>query len=69
MDAIPETTPREDRVRLRRRALILFEIGRSPTLPDRVIAGACRTSPKAVAAVRKELDRALPDGDLAMPGS
>ena len=56
MDAAPESSSREDKVRLRRTALIGFEIGRRPGQPDRVIANSCRTSSQAVAAVRAELD-------------
>lgn len=59
MDALPETTSREDRFRFRRNALIAFELDRTPAAPDRVIAGACRTSPKTVAVVRDELNLAL----------
>ena len=54
-DAAPDSTSREDLVRLRRRALIAFEIGRTPAAPNRTIANACRTSSKAVAAVRDEM--------------
>lgn len=56
MDSAPDATSREDRVRLRRRALIAFEIDRSPMAPDRAIANACRTSSRTVAAVRDELE-------------
>lgn len=59
MDAAPESISSEDRVRLRRKALIGFEIQRSPESPDRVIAGACHTSSKTVALVREELDGGL----------
>ena len=58
--ALPESTSREDRVRHRRRALIGFELERSPESPDRVIAGACHTSPRTVATVREELGRPRP---------
>jgi hypothetical protein len=54
-EAAPESISREDMVRVRRRGLIAFEIGRSPAAPDRTIANACRTSSKTVAAVRGEL--------------
>jgi hypothetical protein len=57
MDSVPAATSREDRVRLRRTALIEFEIGRAPEAPNRTIALACRTSSAAVAAVRNELQR------------
>jgi hypothetical protein len=41
-------------VRIRRTALIEFEIRRSPEAPNRTIARACHTSPAAVAAIRQE---------------
>jgi hypothetical protein len=52
MDSVPDTVPREDRVRLRRTALIEFEIDRAPEAPNATIARACRTSSAAVAAIR-----------------
>jgi hypothetical protein len=58
MDSAPATSSREERVRLRRTALIEFEIGRAPAAPNRTIAHACRTSSLAVAAVRTEMERA-----------
>jgi hypothetical protein len=58
MDSAPAATSREERVRLRRTALIEFEIGRAPEAPNRAIAHACRTSSAAVAVVRDELERA-----------
>jgi hypothetical protein len=67
MDSAPAASSREDRVRLRRTALIEFEIDRAPEAPNRTIALACRTSSAAVAAVRNELERsaatASPDLD------
>jgi hypothetical protein len=67
MDSAPDSTSREDRVRLRRTALIEFEIDRAPEAPNRTIALACRTSSAAVAAVRNELEQdattAAPDLD------
>ncbi len=56
MDSAPTASSREDRVRLRRTALIEFEIGRAPEVPNRTIALACRTSIATVAAVRNELE-------------
>ncbi len=53
MESAPENSPREELVRIRRRALIEFEISRSPDAPNRTIAQACRTSTGAVAAVRE----------------
>ncbi len=58
MDSAPVASSREDRVRLRRTALIEFEIDRAPEAPNRTIALACRTSSAAVAAVRNELEQA-----------
>lgn len=55
MDSIPESTRSEDRVRLKRKALIEYEIARTPAAPNRVVANACRTSSKTVAAVRDEM--------------
>ena len=47
-----EDRSREDMVRIRRTALIEFEIRRSPEAPNGTIARACRTSSSAVAIVR-----------------
>jgi hypothetical protein len=60
METAPAATSREDRVRLRRTALIEFEIDRAPEAPNRTIALACRTSSAAVAAVRGELEHPAP---------
>lgn len=57
METAPASSTREERVRLRRGALIEFEIGRAPEAPNRTIALACRTSSAAVAAVRNRLER------------
>ncbi|MGN6588293.1 MAG: hypothetical protein ACTHKT_12635 [Solirubrobacterales bacterium] len=57
MESAPAATSREERVRLRRAALIEFEIGRAPEAPNRTIALACRTSTGAVASVRERLER------------
>jgi hypothetical protein len=62
MDSAPATSSREERVRLRRTALIEFEIGRTPQAPNRTVALACRTSSAAVASVREELERSAPPG-------
>lgn len=45
----------EDLVRIRRTALIEFEIRRAPEAPNRTIARACRTSNSAVAIIRNEM--------------
>ena len=62
MELLPETITGEARAKLRRKALIRFEISRSPDSPNRVIASACRTSTMAVAAVRDEVDIPLSTG-------
>jgi hypothetical protein len=58
MDSAPDACTGEDRIRLRREALIRFEIDRTPLAPNRTIANACRTSPKTVANVRDMLEAA-----------
>jgi len=65
VELAPDATSREDLVRLRRTALIEFEIDRAPEAANRTIALACRTSSAAVAAVRTDLehDAAPPDLD------
>jgi hypothetical protein len=68
MDSAPAASSREDRVKLRRTALIEFEIDRAPEAPNRTVALACRTSPAAVAAVRTKLERSattVPDLDAS----
>lgn len=60
MEAAPGASSREERVRLRRAALIEFEISRAPEAPNRTIALACRTSTGAVANVREKLERSAP---------
>jgi hypothetical protein len=59
IEAAPKTTSREDMARLRRNALIEFEIGRAPAAPNRTVALACRTSSAAVAAIRDRLGQAV----------
>lgn len=66
--SVPETTSREDRARLKRRALIAFEIARTPAAPNRKIANACRTSALAVAAVRDVLANRPPTSEHAARG-
>lgn len=55
MDSAPATCSREERYLLRREAMIRFEIDRVPQAADRIIAHACRTSPRQVASVRRTL--------------
>jgi hypothetical protein len=56
--ALEEATEcdRGDRAKLRRATLIQFEVQRVPDRSNNVIAKACRTTPAAVAAVRRRLD-------------
>lgn len=56
METAPAASSREERVKIRRTALIEFEIDRAPEAPNRTIALACHTSPAAVAAVRSKLE-------------
>jgi hypothetical protein len=56
MDLAPAASSREDLIRVRRTALIEFEISRAPETPNRTIAIACRTLSATVAAVRDELE-------------
>jgi hypothetical protein len=55
LDAAPADSPREVRARLRRTALIEFEVRRSPERTDGSIAKACRSSAATVAAARRRL--------------
>ena len=52
LDAAPAESTHEERSRIRRRALVEFEIERDPDGSDRAIAQACRTSKAAVTAIR-----------------
>ena len=54
-DAAASDCKPDERSRIRRRALIEFEIGRNPEAPDRRIAQSCRTSSTAVASVRASI--------------
>lgn len=58
MESAPADCSREDLIRIRRTALIEFEINRSPDAPNRRIAQTCRTSTGAVAAIRGSAKRA-----------
>jgi hypothetical protein len=64
MDLAPADSSREDLVRIRRDALVEFELGRDPEAPNRTIARACHTSPLAVAAIRRRL---VSPADLPLP--
>jgi hypothetical protein len=65
MESAPAESTREDRVRLRRTALIEFELDRAPEAPNRTIALACRTSGAAVAAVRSRVEQSPATGSDA----
>lgn len=60
LDAAPEDSPIEARAKLRRAALIEFEVSRRPDHNDGAIAKACRSSVSAVAAARQRLDLPAP---------
>jgi hypothetical protein len=70
IDTAPADSSREDLTRLRRAALIEFEIRRAPDTPNSAIARACRTSTGAVTAVRAALRQipAAPAGAIPPPG-
>lgn len=55
LDAAPEDSGREDRAKLRRAALVEFEVRRRPANGNGEIAKACRSSIAAVVAARKRL--------------
>jgi hypothetical protein len=59
LESAPTGSPVEARAKLRRAALIEFEVSRTPDHPDGVIARACRTSVTAVTRARRRLE--LPD--------
>jgi hypothetical protein len=59
LDSAPSGSPVATRAKLRRAALIEFEVSRTPDHADGVIARACRTSVSAVTQARRNLQ--LPD--------
>ena len=62
---VPLGTDPEHQAKVRRRGLIEFEVRRTPDVPNRVIARACRTSAATVAATRRSLG--LGDGPAPVP--
>src|SRR5690348_13614817 len=60
LDAAPETSGLEDRAKLRRAALVEFEVRRRPGHGNGEIAKACRSSVAAVVAARKRLKLPAP---------
>ena len=59
LDSAPSDSPIAERAKLRRAALIEFEVSRTPDHTDGIIARACRTSVSAVTRARRRLE--LPD--------
>lgn len=55
VDGFDGESTREDREQARKTAIIEFELRRVPDRNNAVIARSCRTSPRAVANVRKRL--------------
>jgi hypothetical protein len=60
LDEAPSDCPLEARAKLRRAALIEFEVKRRPDHGDGAIAKACRSSVSAVAAARRRLELPAP---------
>jgi hypothetical protein len=58
VDSAPAAADREARARLRRAAIVEFEVLRAPDRPNGSIAKACRSSVPAVIAARRRLDGA-----------
>jgi hypothetical protein len=67
LDAAPDDSPVDARAKLRRAALIEFEVSRTPHETDGTIARACRTSAAAVTRARRRLE--LPDPPPPSPES
>lgn len=55
LEAAPDAADRNDRVKLRRTAVIEFELLRAPEKTNGSIAKACRSSIQVVAATRRRL--------------
>jgi hypothetical protein len=60
LQSAPSDCPIEQRAKLRRAALIEFEVSRRPDHGDGAIAKACRSSVSAVAAARERLKLPAP---------
>jgi hypothetical protein len=67
LGSAPDDSPLGTRARLRRTALIEFEVSRTPDQSDGTIARACRTSVTVVAQARRRLR--LPDPPVATRAS
>lgn len=61
LESAPQDSTRDERAKLRRAALIEFEVRRVPELPDSAIARACRSSAMAVAATRRRIGAREPN--------
>jgi hypothetical protein len=61
LEAAPAECGREDRAKLRRAALVEFEVRRRPNHGNGEIAKACRSSVAAVVAARKRLKIPAPN--------
>jgi hypothetical protein len=61
LKSAPDDSPIEVRAKLRRAALIEFEVSRRPDHGDGAIAKACRSSVSAVAAARQRLKLPAPE--------
>jgi len=60
LDAAPSDSPIAERAKLRRAALIEFEVSRTPEQADGMIARTCRTSTSAVSRARRRLELSEP---------
>jgi hypothetical protein len=60
VESAPEDCNRDKRAKLRRAALLEFEVQRDPDRTNGSIAKACRSSIAAVAAARQKLDAPAP---------
>ena len=69
LDSAPAASSREERVRLRRDAVIEFEVARTPEAPNRAIANACHTSAGTVKTVRDALEGTSPADPSVSPGA
>lgn len=59
IDGLPESTPLAERVKLKARARVEFEINRDPERPNGKIAKSCRTSAASVQKARDRMAEAL----------
>jgi hypothetical protein len=66
LESAPSGSPVDARAKLRRAALIEFEVARTPEHPDGTIARACHTSVVAVTHARRRLN--LPDPSTPKAG-